>query len=69
MSLENPNKSFKVCAIGVQIGGYKVRNLMKKLKLKVIQGVAYNVTTKRKYSDLVNWSPDQNAPPLSGGAF
>jgi len=38
---------------GFQIGRYKVRNLMKKLGLKVTQRVAYKVTTKRKHSDEV----------------
>ena len=38
---------------GFQAGRYKVRNLMKKLNLKVTQRVAYKVTTKRKYSDEV----------------
>jgi len=38
---------------GIQIGRYKVRNLMKKLNLKVTQRVAYKVTTKRKHSDEV----------------
>ncbi|MBT4451100.1 MAG: IS3 family transposase [Gammaproteobacteria bacterium] len=38
---------------GIEIGRYKVRNLMKKLSLKVTQRIAYKVTTKRKYSDKV----------------
>ena len=38
---------------GFQIGRYKVRNLMKKLNLKVTQRIAYKVTTKRKHSDAV----------------
>ena len=38
---------------GFQIGRYKVRNLMKKLSLKVTQRIAYKVTTKRKHSDEV----------------
>jgi len=38
---------------GFQAGRYKVRNLMKKLNLKVTQRVAYKVTTKRKHSDEV----------------
>ncbi len=33
---------------GFQIGRYKVRNLMKKLNLKVTQRIAYKVTTKRE---------------------
>ncbi|MCP4001366.1 MAG: transposase, partial [Gammaproteobacteria bacterium] len=36
---------------GIQIGRYKVRNLMKKLNLKVTQRIAYKVTTKRKHGD------------------
>ncbi len=38
---------------GFQIGRYKVRNLMKKLHLKVTQRIAYKVTTKRNHSDKV----------------
>ena len=38
---------------GIEIGRYKVRNLMKKLSLKVTQRIAYKLTTKRKYSDKV----------------
>jgi len=38
---------------GFQVGRYKVRNLMKKLNLKVTQRIAYKVTTKRKHSDEV----------------
>ncbi len=38
---------------GLQIGRYKVRNLMKKLGLKVTQRIAYKVTTKRKHGDKV----------------
>lgn len=38
---------------GFQIGRYKVRNVMKKLDLKVTQRIAYKVTTKRKHSDAV----------------
>lgn len=36
---------------GIQIGRYKVRNLMKKLSLKVTQRIAYKVTTKRNQRD------------------
>jgi putative transposase len=36
---------------GIQIGRYKVRNLMKKLNLKVTQRLAYKVTTKRNHRD------------------
>lgn len=38
---------------GFQIGRYRVRNLMRKLGLKVTQRIAYKVTTKRKASDAV----------------
>ena len=38
---------------GFKIGRYKVRKLMKTLRLKVTQRVAYKVTTKRKYGDAV----------------
>jgi len=38
---------------GFDIGRYRVRRLMKKLGLKVIQRVAYKVTTQRKHSDAV----------------
>ncbi len=38
---------------GYQIGRYKVRRLMKKLKLIIQQRVAYKVTTKRKHTDAV----------------
>ena len=38
---------------GFHIGRYRVRGLMKKLGLKVVQRVAYKITTKRKHSDAV----------------
>jgi putative transposase len=38
---------------GFKIGRYKVRKLMKKLKLKVKQRIAYKVTTKRNHNDEV----------------
>jgi putative transposase len=38
---------------GFQVGRYKVRNLMKKMKLKVTQRIAYKVTTQRDYKDEV----------------
>jgi len=38
---------------GIEIGRYKVRNLMKKLNLKVTQRITYKVTTKRKHGDKV----------------
>ncbi len=43
----------KLCQEGFQIDRYKVRNLMKKLKLKVTQRIAYKVTTKRNHKDKV----------------
>ena len=36
---------------GIAIGRYKVRNIMKKLGLKVTQRIAYKVTTKRNPAD------------------
>ncbi|MFT5599301.1 MAG: putative transposase [Urechidicola sp.] len=36
---------------GIAIGRYRMRTVMRKLKLKVKQGIAYKVTTKRKHSD------------------
>ena len=38
---------------GFNIGRYKVRNIMKRLNLKVTQRTAYKVTTKRNYRDEV----------------
>lgn len=38
---------------GFQIGRYRTRTVMRKLKLVVQQRVAYKVTTKRKHSDKV----------------
>jgi putative transposase len=43
----------KLCKEGFEIGRYKVRNLMKKLNLKVNQRVVYKVTTQRNHSDAV----------------
>lgn len=50
---------------GLEISRYKVRNLMKKLSLKVTQRVAYKVTTKRNLKDAVadNWL-NQNFNPV-----
>ncbi len=36
---------------GIETGRYKVRKLMKILKLKVTQRIAYKVTTKRNHND------------------
>ena len=38
---------------GIVIGRYRMRMVMRKLKLKVKQRIAYKVTTKRKHSDQV----------------
>ena len=38
---------------GFNIGRYRVRRIMKKLGLRVVQRVAYKVTTQRKHSDAV----------------
>ena len=38
---------------GIVIGRYRMRTVMRKLKLKVKQRIAYKVTTKRKHSDQV----------------
>ena len=38
---------------GFTVGRYKVRSIMKRLKLKVKQRAAYKVTTMRKHSDSV----------------
>ena len=38
---------------GYEIGRYRVRKLMKQMKLIVRQRVAYKVTTKRKHDDAV----------------
>lgn len=51
---------------GFQVGRYKVRNLMKKLSLKVTQGITYKVTTKRNYSDEVTANLlNQNFNPVA----
>ena len=52
---------------GFTIGRYRVRNLMKKLNLKVTQRIAYKVTTKRNHGDdvadnLLNQNFDPVAP-------
>ena len=43
----------KLCEEGIDIGRYKVRKLMARLGLKVLQRVAYKVTTKRNHRDCV----------------
>ena len=55
----------KLCEEGFQIGRYKVRNLMKKLNLKVAQRVAYKVTTKRDHrNDVADNVLNQNFNPV-----
>lgn len=43
----------KLASEGIRISRTKVRNIMKTHRLKVIQRLAYKVTTKRKHSDSV----------------
>jgi len=51
---------------GFQIGRYKVRNVMKKLDLKVTQRVAYKVTTKRNHrDDVADNLLNQNFNPIA----
>ena len=38
---------------GIEVGRYRMRTIMRKLKLKVKQRIAYKVTTRRKHSDQV----------------
>ena len=52
-SLRSRELSKKLRSEGFNIGREKTRTTMKKLKLKVRQRVAYKVTTKRKFSDMV----------------
>lgn len=52
-SLGSREMSNKLREEGFKIGRYRVRRLMKKLGLRVMQRVAYKVTTKRKHSDAV----------------
>lgn len=52
---------------GFKIGRYRVRKLMKKMKLVVRQRIAYKITTNRKFSDavadnLLNQSFNPTAP-------
>ena len=58
---------------GFKIGRYRVRTLMKRLKLKVIQRQAYKVTTQRKHShqvadNLINqdFNPDNSNQVWAG---
>lgn len=51
---------------GFQIGREKTRQTMKKLGLEVTQRIAYKITTKRKYSDMVADNLlNQNFNPLA----
>ena len=52
-SLGSRQLTKQLCKEGFRIGRHKVRSLMKKLILRVKQGVAYKVTTERKHSDKV----------------
>jgi putative transposase len=52
-SLGSRELSKKINEEGFNTSRYLTRKLMKKLKLKVEQRLAYKVTTKRKYSDKV----------------
>ena len=52
-SLGNREMMKKLREKGFKIGRYRVRKLMKKMKLVVRQRVAYKVTTNRKFSDAV----------------
>ncbi len=51
---------------GIETGRYKVRKLMKILKLKVTQRIAYKVTTKRNHNDNVTENLlNQNFNPVA----
>jgi len=52
-SLGSRQLSKKLRAAGFNIGRYRTRSIMRKLKLVVKQRQAYKVTTKRKHSDSV----------------
>jgi len=52
-SLGSRELTKKLCEEGFRIGRYRTRTLMRKLKLKVKQRIAYKVTTKRRHSDQV----------------
>lgn len=52
-SLGSREMTKKLRKEGFNIGRYRVRKLMKKLKLVVRQRIAYKVTTQRKHSDAV----------------
>lgn len=52
-SLGSRELSKKLREEGFQIGRYRTRTIMRKLKLNVTQRAAYKVTTKRKHTDAV----------------
>ena len=52
-SLGNRELGKKLREEGFVIGRYKTRSVMRQLKLKVRQRVAYKITTKRNHSDAV----------------
>ncbi|MBU2712208.1 IS3 family transposase [Zooshikella harenae] len=52
-SLGNREMVKKLRKEGYQIGRYQVRYIMRRLRLKVTQRVAYKITTKRKHADSV----------------
>jgi putative transposase len=65
-SLGSRELSKKLNETGYEISRYRTIKLMKQLKLKVKQRIAYKVTTKRKHSDKVaNNLLNQNFNPLA----
>jgi putative transposase len=65
-SLGSRTLSKKLREEGFQVGRYRTRTIMRKLRLKVQQRVAYKVTTRRKHSDRVADNLlNQNFNPLS----
>lgn len=65
-SLGSRELSKKLSETGYNISRYRTIKLMKQLKLKVTQRIAYKVTTKRKHSDKVaNNLLNQNFNPLA----
>ncbi|WP_339671534.1 IS3 family transposase [uncultured Paraglaciecola sp.] len=65
-SLGSRELSKKLHEAGYKISRYRTIKLMKKLKLKVKQRIAYKFTTKRKHSDKVaNNLLNQNFNPLA----
>ena len=64
-SLGSRQLSKKLREAGFNVGRYRTRSIMRKLKLVVVQRQAYKVTTKRKHSDSVadNLLNQQFNPP------